>query len=182
MNNPATAEVWQTAFSQDFGGMAQGCDKTGQKGTNAMFVTTHKEIAHALQNGTKFTYTNPIVDYRPPKEHPNRICITASGNLILYNSKLSVCTADINMAKLHWNSIVNTKDAEYMCIDIKKIYLSSALEYFEYMRIPLDLFPSWTINQRLCLHRNEKGCMGSPAGRHLGEQALSAETCTVWLF
>jgi hypothetical protein len=56
LNNPATAEVWQTAFSQDFGGMAQGCDKTSQKGTNTMFVMTHKEIAHALQNGTKFTY------------------------------------------------------------------------------------------------------------------------------
>jgi hypothetical protein len=115
MNNPATAEVWQTAFSHDFGGMAQGCDKTGQKGKNAMFVMTHKEIAHALQNGMKFTYTNPVVGYRPPKEHPNRILITAGGNLILYDSELSVCTVDINTAKLHWNSVVSTKDAEYTC-------------------------------------------------------------------
>ena len=29
MNNPATAEVWQTAFGKDFGGMAQGDNKTG---------------------------------------------------------------------------------------------------------------------------------------------------------
>ena len=27
-----TAKVWQTAFGKDFGGMAQGDDKTGQKG------------------------------------------------------------------------------------------------------------------------------------------------------
>ena len=33
MNNPATTEVWQTAFGKDFDGMAQGCNKTGQKGT-----------------------------------------------------------------------------------------------------------------------------------------------------
>ncbi len=26
MNDPATAEVWKTVFSQVFGGMAQGCD------------------------------------------------------------------------------------------------------------------------------------------------------------
>jgi hypothetical protein len=34
INNPATAEVWQTAFGRDFGGMAQEDNKTGQKGTN----------------------------------------------------------------------------------------------------------------------------------------------------
>ena len=30
-HNPATMEVWQTVFGKDFGGMAQGNDKTGQK-------------------------------------------------------------------------------------------------------------------------------------------------------
>jgi hypothetical protein len=49
MQDPATAEVWQTAFGKDFGGMAQGDNKTGQKGTNAMFVMTHDEISHTYQ-------------------------------------------------------------------------------------------------------------------------------------
>jgi hypothetical protein len=44
MHDPATAEVWQTAFGKDFGGMTQGDNKTGQKGTNSVFVMTHKEI------------------------------------------------------------------------------------------------------------------------------------------
>jgi hypothetical protein len=48
MYNPATAKVWQTAFGKDFGRMAKGCNKTGQKGTNAMVVMTHDEIRHAL--------------------------------------------------------------------------------------------------------------------------------------
>ena len=51
MNDPATAEVWQTAFGKDFSGMAQGCNKTGQKGTNAMFVMTKAEIASAFAAG-----------------------------------------------------------------------------------------------------------------------------------
>jgi hypothetical protein len=33
MKDPTTAEMWQTAFGKDFGGMAQGNQKTGQKGT-----------------------------------------------------------------------------------------------------------------------------------------------------
>ncbi len=71
MNDPATAEVWQTAFGKDFGGMAQGNNKTGQKGTDAMFVMTHKDIKHAIKAGKKFTYCNPVVDHRPQKEDPN---------------------------------------------------------------------------------------------------------------
>jgi hypothetical protein len=43
MHNP-----WQTAFGKDFGQMAHGCNKTGRKGTNAMFVMMHDEIRHAL--------------------------------------------------------------------------------------------------------------------------------------
>jgi hypothetical protein len=30
MHDPATAEIWQTEFGKDFGGMAQGDEKTGQ--------------------------------------------------------------------------------------------------------------------------------------------------------
>ncbi len=82
MNYPATAEVWQTAFGNDFGGMCQGNNKTRQKGTNAMLVMTHDEIAHVLQAKKVFTYANPVVDYRAQKEDPYCIRITAGGNLI----------------------------------------------------------------------------------------------------
>ena len=56
MHDPATAEVWQMAFGKDFGGMAQGDLKTGQKGTNSVFVMTHKEIEIAKEVGHKWTY------------------------------------------------------------------------------------------------------------------------------
>jgi hypothetical protein len=49
MNDPATAEIlWQTEFGKGFGGMAQGDNKTGQKGTNAMFVMTHDKIKQVV--------------------------------------------------------------------------------------------------------------------------------------
>ena len=56
MNDPAMAEIWQTAFGKDFGGMAQGDNKTGQKGTNSMFVMRHDEIKEAyLKNKNSLT-------------------------------------------------------------------------------------------------------------------------------
>jgi hypothetical protein len=69
------------------------------------------------------------------------------GNLITYDGKLSVRTANINMAKLHWNSVVSTPNARYICLDIKSFYLTAALEYFEYMKMPLSLFPTWIVEQ-----------------------------------
>ncbi len=73
MNNLATAEVWQTAFGKDFGGMVQGDNKMGQKGTNAMFVMTHNKIAHAYCKKKFFTFANPVINYRPQKDDPNCI-------------------------------------------------------------------------------------------------------------
>jgi hypothetical protein len=52
MHDLAAAEIWQTAFGKDFGGMAQGNNKRGQKGTNAMFVMTH-EKKQVLRAGKK---------------------------------------------------------------------------------------------------------------------------------
>ncbi len=121
MNDSATAKVWQTAFGKEFGGMAQGDNKTGQKGTDAIFVMKHNKIAQIVWVGKKFTFAHPVVDHRPQKEDPNRIQITAMGNLVSYKGELSVCTADIKTAKIHWNSIISSKGAKYMCLDIKKI-------------------------------------------------------------
>jgi hypothetical protein len=118
MHDPATAEIWQMAFGKDFGCMAQGDLSTGQKGTNAMFVMTHDEIRHVLRQGEKITYGNPVVNYRPQKENPYRICITAGGNLITYKSSLSIRTAALDTAILHWNSITSMPGTKYMCLDI----------------------------------------------------------------
>ncbi len=112
-----------------------------------MFVMTQDKLAHVLRAGKKFTFANPVVNYRPQKEDPNRIRITAMGNLVSYKGKLSVQTADINTAKIHWNSIISNKIAKYMCLNIKNFYLKAALEYFEYMKIPFALFSSWIVEQ-----------------------------------
>jgi hypothetical protein len=61
--------------------------------------------------------------------------------------ELSVRTVDINTAKIHWNSVISTDAAMYMCLDIRNFYLTVALEYYEYMRTPLTLFPIWIIEQ-----------------------------------
>jgi hypothetical protein len=46
-----------------------------------------------------------------------------------------------------WNSVLNTKGAKYMCLDIETIYLTAPLDWFKYMKIPLTYFPQWIKKQ-----------------------------------
>ena len=81
----------------------------------------------------KNTYRDPVVYYRPQKEDPNRIRITVGGNLVMYESNLSVCTADLDMAKLHWNSAIRMPGARYICLDINFFWLTACLKHYKYM-------------------------------------------------
>ena len=46
-----------------------------------------------------------------------------------------------------WNSVISTTDARYLCLDIKNFYLGTPMDRFEYMKMPIDIFPQATIDQ-----------------------------------
>ena len=87
------------------------------------------------------TYGRIVVDYRPQKEDPNRVRMTAGGNLIIYPGGLTTRTADLTTTKILWNSIVSTPGAKFMGIDIKSFYLTAPLDRYNYMKMPLSGFP-----------------------------------------
>jgi hypothetical protein len=106
---------------------------------------SHKDVQR--HKGQKHTYALIVLDYRPQKADPNQIRIMAGGNLIKYNDELSGQTADVTTAKLHWNSVISTENARYICLDLSLFYLTANLDYYEYIKMPLHLFPQWIIDQ-----------------------------------
>lgn len=66
-----------------FCGLTQGDNKTGKKGTNTIFVTTHEEIAK-IPRSKVIIYARVVLDYREQKDDPCRVRIAAGGNLIKY--------------------------------------------------------------------------------------------------
>ena len=56
-------------------------------------------------------------------------------------------TANITTAKLLFNSTVSTKGAKFMCCNIKNFYLGTLMERYKYIRIPINLIPSETIEE-----------------------------------
>ena len=110
---------------KELGRLAQGYDKT--KGTNTVYFMKKEDIKNIPKDRT-VTYARIVVDYRPQKSDPNRVRITAGGNLITYPFELTTRTANLPTSKILWNSTISTKDAKYICIDIKNMYLATPME------------------------------------------------------
>jgi hypothetical protein len=131
-------------MSKELHYLAQG--KPGiTKATNTIFFLSHDEIRHIPKDQT-VTYACIVINHWLQKEDPNRICITMGGNLIKYLFKLTMCTTDMVSSKLLWNSTISMPGACFAGADIKNMYLETPLNHFEYMRMPISLFPSNLIN------------------------------------
>jgi hypothetical protein len=139
-------DVWETAFGKEWGGLAQGDRRTGAKGTDTFNILRPDQVA-SIPSDRTVTYANIVVDYREQKADPNRVRITAGGNLITYPGELTTRTADITTSKMLWNSVISTKGAKYMTMDIKNFYLCAPLDRSEFMKMPISIFPQHVIDQ-----------------------------------
>jgi hypothetical protein len=106
---------------------------------------SHEDI-HNISTECTVTYAHIAVDYCPQKEDPNRVCITAGGNLINYPYKLTTRTADLTSSKMLWNSTISTPGARFVTSDVKNFYLETPMDRFEYMEMPIKLIPQEIIN------------------------------------
>ena len=75
-------EVWGKGFGKEWGSLAQGGNRTGAIGTNTFKILRPEQVL-LIPNDCVVTYVNIVVDYRPQKNNPNRVRITAWGNLII---------------------------------------------------------------------------------------------------
>jgi hypothetical protein len=145
-DDPVTSLTWIVQFGKEFGNLAQGDNKTGTKGTDSIFVMSHEEILK-IPKDRVVTYARIVVNYRPQKDDPNRVRITAGGNLIQYPGELTTRTADLTTAKVLWNSVLSTEGAKFCGLDIKNFYLCTPMDRYEYMKMPIHTFPPHIIEQ-----------------------------------
>ena len=82
--------------------------RTGVKVTDTFKILRLEQVLF-IPNDRVVTYTNKDVDYRLQKDDPNRVRITAGGNLIIYPGELTIRTEDITTSKIMWISVLSTK-------------------------------------------------------------------------
>jgi hypothetical protein len=138
IKDPLLKDLWIKAMSKELHHLAQGCPGV-TKGTNTICYLSHADICKIPQNRT-VTYAHTVIDHCPQKEDPNHI--TVGGNLIDYPLELTTHTADMVSSKILWNSVISTKDARFAGANIKNMYLETPLDWYEYMKMPIALFPT----------------------------------------
>jgi hypothetical protein len=93
------------------------------------------------------TYGRVVCTYRSEKKDPYRTRLTMGGNLVNYPDDCGTPTADLLTVKLLLNSVISTKNAKFMTIDIKDFYLMTPMKRYEYFRMNIALFPQDIIEE-----------------------------------
>ena len=65
---------------------------------------------------------------QPEKKEKSRTRFTVGGDKIYYPCEVATPTADMLVAKILFNSIISTKGARFMTIDISNFYLMTPLK------------------------------------------------------
>ena len=137
------AHVWLTSCANDFGRLAQGVGTRMPTGTNTIFFIPKSKVP----NDRKVSYINPVASIRPNKSEIHRVRLTAGGNRLDYPGITSTDTVSLTTTKVHLNSVLSTKNAKYMTIDIKDYYYGTPLTRYEYLRVKLKSIPEEIIRQ-----------------------------------
>ena len=149
LKHPKYIDTWTKAAADEYGRLFQGIGKSddGSKqrieGTN----TCHWIKKEQVPNNKRATYVRTVVDVRPEKDNPNRVRMTAGGNILDYYGETSTETASIETAKILINSVLSTKNAKFMSIDISNFYIQTDLEHYQYIRFPIDMIPKEVVDE-----------------------------------
>ncbi|EJK53349.1 hypothetical protein THAOC_27234, partial [Thalassiosira oceanica] len=121
----------------------------GSGGTPQTHVATSIFIASAVppEKMKDATYGNLECKVRPEKADPNRVRLAVGGDCILLVIDVSTPTVEMLVSKILFNSVVSTKGAKFMTMDIKNFYLMTPLNRPEYLKLKLSQIPDEIIEE-----------------------------------
>jgi hypothetical protein len=138
IRHPQYKEVWGKAFGKEIGRLAQGLPGVVD-GTDTLDFITKNEVPR--DRFKDCTYARIVCNERPEKSDPNRCRITVGGDKINYPGDCGTPTAALLTVKLLLNSVISTKGAKFMTLDIANFYLMTPLKRKEYVRMRMSDFP-----------------------------------------
>jgi hypothetical protein len=141
MRHPKHKIIWNTSAANEFGRLVQGVGRKESRviPTNTIFFITHDQVPMDRQKDVM--YGSFSCDLKPNKKETHRTRLTAGGDKINYPDDVRTPTADMTLVKTLFNSVISTKGAKCMMLDIKDFYLNTPMARYEYMRLKLTNIP-----------------------------------------
>lgn len=144
LKSPKYNKEWSISSANEFGRLLNGVGKR-VTGTNTMRAILESEVPKDRKKDV--TYGSFLCTVRPEKDEPNRTRFTVGGDRINYPGEVATPTAEMLVAKILFNSVISTKGARFMTIDISNFYLNTPLKRPEYLKVKLSDLPTEIIQQ-----------------------------------
>jgi hypothetical protein len=108
------------------------------------FISQHEVPADRRKD---VTYGQFVCLVRPKKAEPNQMQFTVGGDRINYPGEFATLTAEMLGAKMLFNSVISTKGARFMTMEISNFYLMTPLCHTKFIRIKLTDIPNKVIKE-----------------------------------
>jgi hypothetical protein len=87
------------------------------------------------------TYGSFVCDIKQNKTETHQTKLKAGGDRINYPEDVGTPTADMTLIKMMLNSVISTRGAKFVMVDIKEFYLNTPMKRYEYMHIKITDIP-----------------------------------------
>jgi hypothetical protein len=152
LHTPPTLSVtWSTSYANKLGRLCQGIhtnlsEGKPVKGTNTLFPIPYDKIPSDCRR--EITYYKVFCKVQPEKgDDTNRTCINIGGNNIAYPGDVGTPMGSIELVRLLINSVLSQYNARLATMDLNNFYLSTLLDWPEYVRIKLVDIPQEFIDE-----------------------------------
>jgi hypothetical protein len=145
MNSPKCKKAWSLSAANKFRRLTNGIGGHIKNPTNTSeFISKHEIPADRRKY---VTYGQFVCSVRPEKAEPNQMRFTVGGNRINYPGKVATPTAEMLVAKMLFNSVISTKGARFMTMDISTFYLMTPLYRAKFIQIKISDIPDEVIRE-----------------------------------
>ena len=126
MPDPKYNKNWSTSSANEFGRLANGFGSRINNPTNTIKFIRKKGIPGFRRKDV--TYDSFVCNVCNGKSEKNRTRFVVGGDQINYPGEVATPTADMLVAKILFNSVVSTRNAKFMTMDISNFYLITPLK------------------------------------------------------
>jgi len=131
MRSTKYRQAWSLSSANEFGQLAHGIGGRIKTPPNTIeFIFQHNVPTERKKD---VTYGQFVCTVRPEKAEPNRTRFTVEGDRINYPGEVATPTADMLVAKMLFNSMISTKGACFMTMDISNFYFMAPLHRPEFI-------------------------------------------------
>ena len=122
--DPKYSKEWNKSSANEFRRLSNGVGGR-VKGTNTIKFIKRSDVPAGRRKDV--TYGQFVCSVRPEKKERNRTRFVIGGDCINYPGEVATPTACMLVAKIIFNSVVSTKGAKFMTMDISNFYLMTPL-------------------------------------------------------